>query len=171
MQLQQKEKLRHEQLLKEWEEDDSPNKSKLPPRRCPLHQNEFSPEALGMWLEIYESNGLGDLLTRMELSGMLRGIEADTKQGGGTAEAQFLESYDGDGCTSLRVGKNGTGEVRSYSSCHVSLFGGIQDQVLRELINGSDASGKFARLIMVKCPLRPLKLKDDPITLEEEKAY
>jgi len=43
--------------------------------------------------------------------------------------------------------------------------------VLRELINGSDASGKFARLIMVKCPLRPLNLKDDPITSEEKKAY
>ena len=71
------------------------------PRRCPLHQNEFSPEALGMWLESYESNGLGVLLTRAELSGMLRGIEADTKRGRGTAEAQFLESYDGDGCTSL----------------------------------------------------------------------
>ena len=77
----------------------------------------------------------------------------------------------GDGCCSLRVGKNGAGEVRSYSSCHVSLFGGIQDQVLRELINSSDASGKFARLIMVKCPLRPLNLKDDPITSEEKKAY
>ena len=169
--LQQEEKARHERLLKEWEESESDDKEKHPPRRCPLHQNEFSPEALGMWLESYESNGLGVLLTRAELSGMLRGIEADTKRGRGTAEAQFLESYDGDGCTSLRVGKNGTGEVRSYSSCHVSLFGGIQDQVLRELINGSDASGKFARLIMVKCPLRPLNLKDDPITPEEQKAY
>ena len=171
LKLQQEEKARHQQLLKEWEENDSPEKDKHPPRRCPLHQNEFSPEALAMWLESYESNGLGVLLTRMELSGMLRGIDADTKRGRGTAEAQFLESYDGDGCTSLRVGKNGTGEVRSYSSCHVSLFGGIQDQVLRELINGSDASGKFARLNFVKCPLRPLNLKDDPITPPEQKAY
>ena len=114
---------------------------------------------------------LNDLYTTGVPLGMLRALEADTKKGRGIAEAQFLESYDGDGCTSLRVGKNGTGEMRSYSSCHVSLFCGVQDEVLRELINGSDASGKFARLNMVKCPLRPLKLKDDPITLEEQKAY
>ena len=170
-QLQAEEKARFDRLLKEWEDTDPQDRDKPPPRRCPLHQNEFSPEALGMWLQFYEQAGLGVLLTRAELSGMLRALEADTKKGRGTAEAQFLESYDGDGCTSLRVGKNGTGEIRSYSSCHVSLFGGVQDEVLRELINGSDASGKFARLNMVKCPLRPLKLKDDPITLEEQKAY
>ena len=43
--------------------------------------------------------------------------------------------------------------------------------MLRELINGSDASDKFARLNFVKCPLRPLNLKDDPITPPEQKAY
>ena len=102
---------------------------------------------------------------------MLRALEADTRRGRGTAEAQFLESYDGDGCTSLRVGKAGTGEVRSYSSCHVSLFGGIQDEVLRELINGEDASGKFARIMPVKCPLKPLELKDDPISAQEQEAF
>ncbi|WP_392346347.1 hypothetical protein [Parasynechococcus sp.] len=57
--------------------------------------------------------------------------------------------------------------MRSYSSCHVSLFGGVQDEVLRELINGSHASGKFARILIVKCPLKPLELKDDPISVEE----
>ena len=124
-----------------------------------------------MWLQFYEQAGLGVLLTRAELSGMLRALEADTRRGRGTAEAQFLESYDGDGCTSLRVGKAGIGEVRSYSSCHVSLFGGVQDEVLRELINGSDASGKFARILMVKCPLKPLQLKDDPISAEQEEAF
>ena len=113
MKLPQEEKARHEQQLKECEENESPDKDKYPSRRCQLHQKEFSPEALGMWLERYESKRLGVLLTRAELSGMLRGIEADTKRGRGTAEAQFLESYDGDGCCSLRVGKNGAGEVRS----------------------------------------------------------
>ena len=98
-------------------------------------------------------------------------MTSSTGDGRGNAEAQFLESYDGDGCTSLRVGKAGTGEVRSYSSCHVSLFGGVQDEVLRELTNGSDASGKFARILMVKCPLRPLELKDDPISAEEQEAF
>ena len=170
-QLQAEEKARFDRLLKEWEDADPQVRDKHPPRRCPLHQNEFSPEALGMWLQFYEQAGLGVLLTRAELSGMLRGIESDTRRGRGTAEAQFLESYDGDGCTSLRVGKAGTGEVRSYSSCHVSLFGGVQDEVLRELINGSDASGKFARILMVKCPLRPLELKDDPISAEEQEAF
>ena len=170
-QLQAEEKARFDRLLKEWEDTDPQDRDKHPPRRCPLHQNEFSPEALGMWLQFYEQAGLGVLLTRAELSGMLRGIESDTRRGRGTAEAQFLESFDGDGCTSLRVGKAGTGEVRSYSSCHVSLFGGVQDEVLRELINGSDASGKFARILMVKCPLRPLELKDDPISAEEQEAF
>ena len=54
-----------------------------------------------------------------------------------------MEGYDGDVCTSLRVGKNGTGEVRNYSSCHVSLFSGIQYQVLRELIYGSDEAANL----------------------------
>ncbi len=170
-QLQQEEKARYDLLLKVWEDSDPQAREKHPPRRCPLHQNEFSPEALGMWLQFYEQAGLGVLLTRAELSGMLRALEADTRRGRGTAEAQFLESYDGDGCCSLRVGKAGTGEVRSYSSCHVSLFGGVQDEVLRELVNGSDASGKFARILMVKCPRRPLELKDDPITPEEDEAF
>ena len=170
-QLQAEEKARFDRLLKEWEDADPQVRDKHPPRRCPLHQNEFSPEALGMWLQFYEQAGLGVLLTRAELSGMLRGIESDTRRGRGTAEAQFLESYDGDGCTSLRVGKAGTGEVRSYSLCHVSLFGGIQDEVLRELINGEDASGKFARIMPVKCPLKPLELKDDPISAEEQEAF
>ena len=170
-QLQAEEKARFDRLLKEWEDADPQDRDKHPPRRCPLHQNEFSPEALAMWLQFYEQAGLGVLLTRAELSGMLRALEADTRRGRGTAEAQFLESYDGDGCTSLRVGKAGTGEVRSYSSCHVSLLGGVQDEVLRELINGSDASGKFARILMVKCPLRPLELKDDPISAEEQEAF
>ena len=171
LELQQEEKACHEKRMAEWEEADPKDRDKTPPRRCPLHLNEFSPEALGMWLEFYEKSGLGALLTRAELSGILRGIEADTKRGRGTAEAQFLESYDGDGCTSTRVGKQGVGEVRSYSSCHVSLFGGVQDEVLKELINGKDASGKFARILMVKCPLKPLALKDDPDTPQEEEAY
>jgi len=169
--LQQEEKAQFDRQLKAWEDSDPEKREKHPPRWCPLHQNEFSPEALGLWLQYYEQAGRGVLLTRSELSGLLRGIEADNKRGRGTAEAQFLESYDGDGCTSLRVGKAGMGELRSYSSCHVSLFGGVQDEVLRELINGSDASGKFARILMVKIPLKPLELKDDPITPEEDEAF
>ena len=101
-QLQAEEKARFDRLFKEWEDDDPQDRDKHPPRRCPLHQNEFSPEALGMWLQFYEQAGLGVLLTRAELSGMLRAMEADTRRGRGTAEAQFLESYDGDGCTSPR---------------------------------------------------------------------
>ncbi|GIR23821.1 MAG: hypothetical protein CM15mP38_0040 [Synechococcus sp.] len=53
--------------------------------------------------------------------------------------------------------------MRSYSSVYLSLFSGIKTRYLRELINGEDASGKFARIMPVKCPLKPLELKDDPI--------
>ena len=45
----------------------------------------------------YESNGLEVLLTLAELSGMLRGIEADIKRSLGTAEVQSLENYNDDG--------------------------------------------------------------------------
>ena len=44
----QEEKALHEQQLKDWEEDESPDKDKHRSCRCPLHQKEFSPEALGM---------------------------------------------------------------------------------------------------------------------------
>ena len=52
----------------------------------------------------------------------------------------------------------------------VSVFGNIQPDALTELINGKDATGKFARLLCVKVPLVGLNLRDEDETPEEEAA-
>ena len=82
-------------------------------------------------------------------------MDADTKRGRGTAEGQFLELFDGGGNTSYGV----VAGARHYDASMVSVFGNIQPDALTELINGKDATGKFARLLCVKVPLVGLNLR------------
>ena len=53
----------------------------------------------------------------------------------------------------------------------MSLFGCIQPEVLRELINGDgngdDSTGKWARFLFCRLPARPLTLIDRDPTREE----
>ena len=60
--------------------------------------------------------------------------------------------------------------ARHYDASMVSVFGNIQPDALAELINGKDATGKFARLLCVKVPLVGLNLRDEDETPEEEAA-
>ena len=88
------------------------------------HLQDYTAESLAIQLELQEAKGLGILLLRDELAGLLQSLEADAKRGCGTAEAQLLELFDGTGATSIRVG----GGARQFERCHVSLYGNIQPE-------------------------------------------
>ena len=55
------------------------------------------------------------------------------------AETQLLELWDGNGHTTIRMSRDTT----SYRRCAVSLLGGIQPDVLRELIDPKDVTGQM----------------------------
>lgn len=151
----------HDNRLSNWAEacaetergQDKPPK----PLRILSLVNDYTSEALDRQLEAHEPLQAPLQIFKDELSGLLLAIEADTKRGRGNAEAQFLELFDGEGSTQIRIGS----ELRSYETCHVSILGGIQPDELKKLIGGKDATGKFARFLMLRIPLVPLKLVDD----------
>lgn len=159
-------KHQHEDALERWQalchgqkKDDRPPR---PRPKFPHAGGNYSPEALDIQLELHEKEGLGLLIVRDEIAGLLQSLDSDSKRGRGTGEAQLLELFDGSGCTSLRVEGS-----RHYERSHVSLYGNIQPDVLRRHINGDDASGKWARVLFNQLPVRPLKLQyEDPSELE-----
>jgi hypothetical protein len=163
-------KTNHELAVENWRMQCEGLKGKdKPPKprpRLPHAGGDYSPEALGIQLEVHEADGLGLLLIRDEISGLLRTLDNDKRSGRGTGEAQFLELFDGGGGTSLRVE-----EARQYEQSHVSLYGNIQPEVLRRHINGDDATGKWARILFNQLPVQPLDLQYDDPSEEEKSAY
>lgn len=160
----------YERAMRNWQDACTgiPKADRPPaPRPRFVHLADYTPEALASQLELHEPDGLGLLIIRDELSGLLSAIANESRTGRGTAEAQLLETFDGDGTCSIRVGAG----ARSYERCHVALYGAIQPQKLKELINGEDATGKFARFLFVRVPARPLSLRIDDPTPAERTAY
>jgi hypothetical protein len=163
-------KINHEHAVENWRMQCEGLKGKdKPPKprpRLPHAGGDYSPEALGIQLEVHETDGLGLLLIRDEISGLLRTLDNDKRSGRGTGEAQFLELFDGGGGTSLRVE-----EARQYEQSHVSLYGNIQPEVLRRHINGDDSTGKWARILFNQLPVQPLDLRYDEPSDEERSEY
>jgi hypothetical protein len=152
----------HRRQMQEWESLDSKNRPDAP-RPVFVHLSDYTPAALSLQLQRSEQMGLGQLIIRDELSALFASLNADAKHGTGTADSQLLEAFDGEGYTSIRVNE----PPRSYDSCHVSVYGNIQPDVLKLLINDDDATGKFARFLFCRVPSRPLELLDDDPTDEE----
>ena len=146
--------------MEEWQAQDKKDRSPTAPRPVYPHLSDYTPAALSIQLQQNETLGLGQLIIRDEMSGLLQAISNDTQQGSGTGEAQLLEAFDGDGYSSIRV----ESAPRSYDACHVSIFGNIQPDLLRELINGQDSTGKFARFLFCRVPAKALLLDDDDPT-------
>ena len=153
--------------MEEWQAQDKKDRSPSQPRPVLPHLSDYTPAALSMQLQQNETLGLGQLIIRDEMSGLLQAISIDAQQGSGTGEAQLLEAFDGDGYSSIRV----ESAPRSYDACHVSIFGNIQPDLLRELINGQDSTGKFARFLFCRVPAKALLLDDDDPTDEEWDAF
>ena len=112
----------HRRSMKEWQAQDKKDRSPTAPRPVCPHLSDYTPAALSIQLQQNETLGLGQLIIRDEMSGLLQAISNDAQQGSGTGEAQLLEAFDGDGYSSIRV----ESAPRSYDACHVSIFGNIQ---------------------------------------------
>jgi hypothetical protein len=162
--------LDHSRAMENWKEQTKgTNTNDRPPAPKPVfvHITDYTPAALYKQLQLNDERRMGQLIVRDELSGFLGQLAADAKSGTGTADAQLLELFDGDGYTGLRA----TEGPRSFERCHVSLYGNVQPDVLKAAINGQDETGKFARFLFYRVPNRPLELRDDDPTAEEKAIY
>ena len=83
-----------------------------------------------------------------EAKGIFGSARNDTRNGGGRQEVQLLELWDGNAKTTRRIGRATT----RFKQCAVSLIGGIQPDVLRELIDPKDANGQWARCLFLQLP-------------------
>lgn len=160
----------HKRAMTDWREKNKgkPKDEKTPaPTRLFPHVTDYTPASLYNQLHAHEQSGLGMLIIRDELSGLFERVSAETKGGSGDGEAQLLELFDGDGYTGLRVSSG----ARHFDRCHVSIYGNIQPDVLKSIINGNDSTGKFARFLFFRVPSRILELQDADPTEEELIAY
>lgn len=151
----------HEHALETWREQCRGKKKEdrpLPPRAGRIVVSDYTGEALAAQLQEQEKRGAGLLIHRDELSGLFGSLN-QYRSGKGGDEQQLLELYDGNGLTSLRV----VGD-RHYSRSQLSIYGGTQPDVLRELVADGDASGLWARFLFVPLPARvvPLPLDTTP---------
>jgi hypothetical protein len=124
-------------------------KNERPPKPAPIYLQvqDYTGEAFVQQLQELDKQGLSVLVLRDELSGLFGSMNA-YRSGRGSDEQQLLELFDGQAFTSLRVSAGD----RSYDRCQVSIYGGIQPGVLRELIKGGDPSGKWARFLFSPLP-------------------
>ena len=130
-----------------WKANKSDTKGPEP--GCVISQIEdFTPARLDVQLQAHERDKRGVLLTTDEVAGIFRQAAGDTKNGSGRGETQLLELWDGNGHTTIRMSRDTT----SYRRCEVSLLGGIQPDVLRELIDPRDVTGQMARCLFLTLP-------------------
>jgi hypothetical protein len=151
----------HDRAMEDWK---ATNLGKKPSERteqpCPIYLmcSEYTGEALSLQLQRQESQGLGLLIKRSEIKGLFGGMNA-YRGGKGSDTEQLLEAYDGLGYSSLRIGAEGGG--RFYDRCHLSIFGGIQPEILEELVRDGDASGLWSRFSFIPIPDRVVALPAD----------
>jgi hypothetical protein len=139
-------------------------KDERPPQPTPLylHVQDYTGEALADQLQALDARGQSIMVLRDELSGLFGSLNA-YRSGRGADEQQLLELFDGLPYTALRVASGD----RSFSRCHVSIYGGIQPEVLKALIRGGDPSGKWARFLFSPLPRRTCPL---PTTISVEQV-
>jgi hypothetical protein len=158
----------HDRAIRQWQEDcrgKKPAERPDPPHATYLHVSDSTAEALAGQLQRQEVKGLGILLNRDELAGLFGSFNA-YRAGRGADEELLLEAYDGSGFQSLRVATAGGG--RFYDRCHLSIWGTIQPAILKELVEGGDASGLWARFLFVPLPEKVVPLGTD--TEAEQRA-
>jgi len=153
---------RHRQEFASTPKKDRPRE----PRPCFPHMTGYSPESMDIQLMLHEENGLGMLVLRDELSGLLQGLEQDAKRGGGNGEAQLLELFGSEPSTTIRVES-----YRSYERTHVSLYGNIQPEILQQRIDKRDPTGKWARFLWNHLPFGILELDYRDPTPEQLVEY
>jgi hypothetical protein len=142
----------HSRAMEEWTEQNKgvkPSERPELPKAPYLSISDYTAEALAQQLQVQEDRGLGLLLHRDELAGLFGNLN-QYRSGRGSDSEQLLEVYDGSGFRSLRVAAANGG--RSYSRCHLSIWGTIQPAVLQALLADGDASGLWARYLFIPLP-------------------
>lgn len=130
-----------------------------PPRPRMFSASEMTGEALAVQLVVQEQHGLGLLIHRDEIAGLIGGLN-QYRGGRGADHQQLLEAFDGRGGAALRVKSDG---LRSFERCQLAIYGGIQPGVLRKLVEAGDDSGLWARFLFAPLPARVVPLPpDDP---------
>ena len=151
----------HSRAMEEWAEQNrgvKPSERPDPPKAPYLSISDATAEALAQQLQVQEDRGLGLLLHRDELAGLVGNLN-QYRGGRGSDSEQLLEAYDGSGFRSLRVAAIGGG--RYYSRCHLSIWGTIQPAVLQALVADGDASGLWARYCFIPLPEVVVRLSDE----------
>ncbi|MBC1261445.1 DUF3987 domain-containing protein [Synechococcus sp. BSF8S] len=113
------------------------------PPQISTHVSGYTGEALNSLLSELETSGVGILIARDELSGLLASLNAYRGGSGGDAQ-QLLEVFDGHASNEIRCSGD-----RTYQRCHVSVYGNVQPEVLRKLLKGGDPDGRWARFLFV----------------------
>jgi hypothetical protein len=147
--------------MEDWTEQNKgvkPSERPDPPKPPYLSISDATAEALAQQLQVQEDRGLGLLLHRDELAGLFGNLN-QYRSGRGSDSEQLLEAYDGSGFRSLRVAAVNGG--RSYSRCHLSIWGTIQPAVLQALVADGDASGLWARYLFIPLPELVVRLASE----------
>ncbi len=151
----------HSRAMEDWTEQNKgvkPSERPDPPKPPYLSISDATAEALAQQLQVQEDRGLGLLLHRDELAGLFGNLN-QYRSGRGSDSEQLLEAYDGSGFRSLRVAAVNGG--RSYSRCHLSIWGTIQPAVLQALVADGDASGLWARYLFIPLPELVVRLASE----------
>jgi hypothetical protein len=131
-----------------------------PPRPMVLTVSEVTGEGLAVQLAAHESRGVGLLIHRDEIAGLIGGLNQYKAGGKGNDQQQLLEAFDGRGSVALRVKSDAP---RACERCQLAIHGGIQPAILRKLVDRGDDSGLWARFLFAPLPAVVVPLPpDDP---------
>ena len=156
--------LLNEEEREHWEAQPKSARPKEPPTPLLVATNDATPEALVKHFVRQYKDSKALLLLKDEVSELFAAINADMRSGRGSALGLFLECWDGKSRTKLRVGDG----VTSYPRSKLSILGCIQPQLLSELTQGTDFSGRWSRILFPHMPSNILHLTDDDLSEEEE---
>ena len=138
-----------------------------PPTPLLCDTGDATPEALVAHLVRQCKDKRPLLFFKDEISEFFQGMVLDMKNGRGSSQGLFLESFDGKGRTKTTRGDG----VLSFPASKLSFVGCIQPQVLSDLMQGCDYAGKWSRVLFPAMPTRLLQLVDADLTDGEDAAF
>lgn len=162
----EQQKAEHAVDRKAWEKAQSKGQinEPLPDEPTPpaLLRHTVSDVTIEKLAEVLADNPRGVLLVRDELAGLLGGFDRYSGGRGGAERAHYLSIHSGQ---AIQVDRK-TGERRSLyvASPHVSIFGGVQPDLLHGVVDDDDvAAGLPARFLFAMPPRVPKRWKRPPI--------
>ena len=157
----------YQEQLGDWlRNSDDDDKGERPTQNYLMVAN-INQESLEMILQNQERKGFGLLYSRDEIAGIFKFNSHKAGKNKGSEEELLLELYDGSGFCTIRMSDD---RNRTCEKTHLTIYGGIQPQVLAKLQGSSDDSGKWARCLFSELPANPVKLAVR-ISKEQKEAF